>query len=163
MQILVTDGGPHPPEKWAHVSADEIMALIEVAPSAPKSAFRAKRRLEGRIFDTLIKAHSDLQVEERRHLTADSARLHADIAAMATVAARAWTEMVVAEARTDRDEGDPFGPFEEHFNRADVQEHIFRILKQHFGDSIHIERHWHADRNPDNPHVKAYRAKHNMG
>lgn len=152
MYFMISDGGPHSAEKWAHVGAQEIMKLVQIAPSAPKEAFKAYRELEERIYYTLLKAHGDMQDEERRYLSADSARLHEP--AMAERAAQTWAPVVASQANEDG-----AGLFEAHFKRLDVQEHIYRVLGQHFADSIHIERCWHADRNPDNPHAQAFNLK----
>jgi hypothetical protein len=155
MQILITDGGPHPPEKWAHVSVSEIMQVIQVAPSAPQTAFRARRDLEGKLFDLLIKLHGQIQEFERASLAADASAIHADLSHLAEIGAKGAIDLILMQVKDTA--------FAEHFNRQDVKDHIARVLGQHFADSMHIERHWHADRNPENEHVKAYRKKYNMG
>jgi hypothetical protein len=153
MQILVTNGGPHPPEKWAHVSAHQIMDVIQVAPSAPKWAFRAHRELEIKLYELLVRLHDEVQRAESDRLKTDDVYLNTPIAPHVQAFSAASK---VVEAAQD-------SAFADHFSAPQVKEYIMRVIGQHFTDAMHIERRWHVDRNPNSEHAKAYRAKHNMG
>lgn len=154
--VLTTDDGPHPPEKWACVSLDQLMAVVSIAPSAPPDAFRSKRALEDTLLSTLVALHAGVQKLERELLAADNAHLHTPLDPATRVDEA--VKLLVADTVDS-----PLFSF--HFSRVDVQEHMANVLTQHFLDVMHIERHWHAHRLKDSgdPHVAAYRAKHNMG
>ena len=136
MQILVTNGGPHPPEKWADVTTSQIMTLIEIAPSADRSFAKAKRDFEYKLFGLLTEIHDEVQKSEQGKLAKDSAHLHSSLAPQ-QAATEASNKIVEAAKGT---------MFAEHFQKNEVRAFVYQTLCQHFADVMHIERLWHSDR-----------------
>ncbi len=131
ISFIVTNGGPHPPEKWADVTARAIGDLIVIEPSAPTQAVIDKREFETALFKLLVELHQETQDTERELLRAGQQSLGIDPSAS--------VDRVVALAGNTR--------FAEHFAKPEVRTFLFNVLGQHFSDSVHIERSWHADRN----------------
>ena len=149
--VMKTDGGSHPPEKWAEVTASQI---VQIAESAPEGRSAEARALRDKIVAVLTDHHGRAQDKEKAALAEHGhARLghdldpseHIDDALPAVVAAANGTS------------------FAEHFARPDVQDYLRRVLHKDFGTAMHIERSWHADRNPDAPEAAAFRGAHHPG
>lgn len=156
-QIMVTNGGPHPPESWAEVTSNWIVQdLIPVDPAHPDAAkWRlARDELEMKLRKALVSHHANTQDYARRKLKQvghdrlshePDAGPHVDDAMAAIVEAAKGT------------------PFEAHFTTDKVAEYCRKTLGQHFRTVDHIERSWHADRNPEIEQAKAFRAAKNTG
>lgn len=136
--IMITDGGPHPPDKWADVTTQQIADLIVIEPSAQLRAASEKREFETALFNLLISLHDFVQQHERNSLDRNGephlltpvvVHGHADDAA----------HRVVGLAQR-------FPLFAEHFSKRETRVAVYVILGQHFTDSAHIERRWYADR-----------------
>jgi hypothetical protein len=139
--FMVTDGGPHPPEKWADISAAQIMSMIQIAPTADPSAMIAKRELELALFKVLRRLHEQNQEIERETLKKRGASyLQTPLDVVLRVIVKTAVTEVVNAARGS--------PFAAHFEKPEVQAHIYNIVGQHFTDAADIERKWYADRNP---------------
>jgi hypothetical protein len=146
MQFMITNGGPHPADKWADVTTDTILNLIDVkedsVSEAALDARAAKRDLRPVLFDIFNGHHEGVQARERSALpsikkhheaTAHCARpleLHEDVPAA--------LQEVNAVLKTS--------PFAAHFAKPEVQEVLQNIIGQHSANVVHIERRWHADR-----------------
>ena len=92
-----------------------------------------------------------MQAAERSKLAASNDRLNAPYAVQDDHDLDAMkAEIVAASVGTI---------FEAHFAQPDVQEHIVQVLGSHFASSQHIERSWHADRNPTTDQAKAFKAQ----
>lgn len=143
--ILVTNGGPHPADKWAAQTAAQI---IQIGADASGEQAIAARKFELVILDILEDHHGKVQTHERGKITEhgtarfahplDSAE-HVDAPFQAIVAASKGTL------------------FESHFAKPEVQAHIRNVLASHFATSMDIERSWFAD---DGSAADAHRAKH---
>ena len=149
MHLMITDGGPHPPDKWADFTTWQIMTAIDIAPSADPSFAKAKRDFEYKLFGLLTDLHDGVQASERGKLKQDAAHIGSVLSPQQ--AASDAANKVVESARGT--------PFADHFQKNEVRGFIYQTLCQHFGDAMHIERSWHADRNPGCSHVQSYRAK----
>ncbi len=135
---MVTNGGPHPPEKWAAVTTKAIADLIVIEPSAPTQAVIDKREFEAALFNKLVDLHEHVQTTERMML-ANHAERHRHVPIdpkdYASSAVRSIME-IVDKTR-----------FAAHFAKPEVQAFLHNVTGQHFANSAHIERSWHADRN----------------
>lgn len=139
MRFLVTNGGPHSAETWAEETTNSILNLIQVDPTSttPEAAAarQAKRELHPRLFEVLNRHHAKVQAYERSEL---AARGPAQVDLDPTI----HLPEVMAEFSSVI-EGTPFADhFKGHAHR------IEREIGQHFADSMHIERRYHADANP---------------
>jgi hypothetical protein len=149
MQIssfMVTNGGPHPADKWAEVTTNTIVDTILVdgkpdddSPNA--TAMRlAKRNLRNTLFDICLKHHSDVQQIERN----DKPLTAVDAAAKAI--APLDTAPHLDQTMTAANAAFAATPFKDHFAKPEVQAVVKHILGQHTADVMHIERRWHHDR-----------------
>lgn len=146
--VLATDGGPHSAEKWAGATASQI---IQIGADASGKQAAEARRLELQVLDILEKAHADLQAYERKRLTRDGTeRLGFDIVPEKHMDDPVALILAAAAA----------SPFAEHFAREEVQAYVRSVVGSHFATSIHIERSWKADANPDCDRAREFRAKH---
>lgn len=171
--IMATDGGPHPPEKWARVTASQI---IDIAASAPEALLREARAFEEKVVGILEGHHGLVQVHERTSLETQGTERLADPINTEGHVPDAVDDIIAAAKGTS---------FEAHFNLPQRQEpqldnegnqvrdvdgnpmivtvpstreYLEQLLHQHFHHSMHIERSWHADANPDHPHSIAFKA-----
>jgi hypothetical protein len=137
--VLATDGGPHPPEKWAALTASQI---IDIASSAPATLLAEARGFQAKIEGILTRHHELAQTHERDSLATEGPeRLAADIDTSGHVPDAA--DDIVAAAKGTS--------FAAHFAKPEVRAYLERLLHEHFHHSMHIERLWHADANPDHP------------
>ena len=150
MQILITNGGPHPAEKWAAATAKMICNLIQIDPqsSVAAQANADKSAFESAITQRLIAMHHKIQAQERTALSDDAAHINSPIDPR-PFANQAVTEVASAAANT---------LFEPDFARPEVRAFVFETTGQIYLDSIVVERKWFADAKPNDPHVQAYLA-----
>jgi hypothetical protein len=138
-QIMVTNGGPHPAEKWAEVSANEIGALIQIDPNSPIASFaeEGKTQFVDKLKTALAGTHGEVQAHEREQIKQHGvARLSHLLDP--TNHARDGLAAVVAAAQGTM--------FQGHFAKPETQEYVLQVLAQHKGTVMDIERSWHADR-----------------
>lgn len=134
MQIMITNGGAHPADKWAETTTETLLALIVVNESSvtpEAAAARAgKRNLRPALFEILVAHHGAVQDHERgqcknaKHASSD----------------RFDPTEHVDEAMVEIDEAFAGSPFAEHFGKPEVREIVRRIVAQHFVNSMNIER-----------------------
>jgi hypothetical protein len=143
-KIMITDNGPHPPEKWAMTTAETIFdtgSLVSV-----DRQLHAKK-LQVAIAEALLPHHTNLQVFEKQKLKDDISHIHSAYSHdLDTVMA----DIIAASKNTF---------WETHFAKEEVQAAVRDILTNHFSTSQHIERLWHADIHPDCPVSQQYKAK----
>jgi len=140
MRAMITNGGPHPADRWAEVTTDAILGLIQVADDSDTSeatmARQAKRDLRPVLFGIFNEHHYGVQQHERGTLAKESKSTLAktlNVAQHMTIT----QEVDAALAAT---------PFAAHFAKPEVATVVHNIIGQHTADVMHIERRWHADR-----------------
>jgi hypothetical protein len=152
-RILITNGGPHSADKWAEATASHI---VEIADHVASERRGAAIKLQAAVIDLLTEHHAAIQVGERDLLRADGhARLQAPLDPHHHVSIDQIVAQIIAVAQGT--------PWEAECNAADTADYLYALLKQHFATSMHIERSWHADRNPGEPESIQFRAAHNLG
>jgi hypothetical protein len=136
MRPMITNGGPHPADKWADVTVDTILDLIQieadsVTPEAT-AARQAKRDIRNAMFPIFNDHHAALQSGESNAPKAveDPIDILAD-----TASTLAKVNKVIAAT-----------PFAAHFAKSEVQAVLHSVIGQHSTDVVHIERRWAADR-----------------
>lgn len=146
MRPMITNGGPHPADKWADVTTDTLVELIEVKEDSntPESALarQAKRDLRTALFKIFNAHHEGVQKHHREHLTkhvkgAKAASEHAGspIDVRPHMSVLVEVDAVFAES-----------PFAAHFAQAEVKKIVHSIVGQHTANAIDVERKWHKDR-----------------
>lgn len=146
MQPMITNGGPHPADKWADMTTETILALIQVNEGAASpeavEARQVKRDLRQVLFDIFMGHHDGVQKGEHRDLA--KVKKHAEAKAHCAKPlelhpdCHAALEEVNAALKAT--------PFAAHFAKPEVQAVLSTIIGQHTADVQHIERRWHVDR-----------------
>lgn len=149
--VMITNGGTHPPEKWAEQTAAQI---IQISKEAIGDAAMAARKLELRMLDVLEAAHAEVQASEKQHIkNLGLALLEQDIDPTPHVQ-KPLDALVEAAKGT---------PFEEHFSKPEIKDYLRRVLGQHFGTAMHIERSTYGDGFPGHPIAIAYKQRYSQG
>lgn len=153
VSILKTDGGPHSPGKWATATAGQI---IEIAASASADQEAEGRRLELQIIDILEKYHSLVQESERNALeTKGSGHLDHYHNPNIHVNVQEVVNEIVTAGRTTQ-----WAP---HFENQEVVNHIYNTIATDMATSMHIERQYHCDRNPNDEVAQSYKNTYHKG
>jgi hypothetical protein len=144
-RILVTNGGAHPPEKWAMTTAEQI---FDIGTGVAGDRLIQAQKFQLIIAEALMPHYEKAQTAERSKLAEDSNYIFAapDGAAYADEAVKA---IVAASQNT---------PWQAHFAKADVQEAARIVIADHFHTSQHSERLWFADRHPENEVAQSFKA-----
>lgn len=144
MKPMITNGGPHPADKWADTTADAILDLIQieadsVTPAAAE-ARQAKRDLRPKLFDIFNAHHDAVQSSERAAVPGTAKAANALVAHPINPAPHVdpTAAQVFALLATT--------PYADHFAKLEVRAVIETIIGQHTADVIHIERRYHQDR-----------------
>lgn len=154
--ILITNGGPHPADKWAACTAKTICDLIVIdeASASPEAVAcrRAKPRFQLDLADALEAVYQTNQQAEQARATknTDNASMPAIDPTDGPHLDAAMAAILTAAKPT---------PFAVYFGQPEVTDPVRRIVAQHLGNIMHIERSWHADRNPDSKFAKAFRQR----
>lgn len=155
--ILVTDGGPHPADKWAEQSAAQIADIIHIEPDsiAFNELTAQKTEFEKEVAAALTDHHDAVQKHEIAAIDEHGMdRLGHPIAPEAEHLDAA-VDAVKQVASTKI--------FGSHFAKPEVTAFVKETLGSHFASAKHVERSWHADCNADHPQAKAFRAKYHPG
>lgn len=140
MKPMITNGGPHPADKWADMTTDTILDLIKIDDDSatPEAAVAraAKRNLKPVLFDIFNGHHSAVQAAEKGNLARAKK-------SMLTETLNVTHHMTIADEVDAALAATPFGP---HLAKPEVKAVIRQIIGQHTADVMHIERRWHADR-----------------
>jgi len=123
--VMITNGGPHPADKWADQSAKQLVNIITIEPSSQvyQAATEAKINLENELRTALEKDHKSLQDIFRANKKIEAAS-HAEDALQTVLKI------------TDK------SMFRDHFRKPDTQDFVKRALTQHFDTSLNIEKDW---------------------
>ncbi len=148
--VMITDGGPHPPEKWAEQTASQI---IDIAATAPEAKLKEAREFREKIVAILTPHHAKVQDHERGKLAASIERMATPLDPTPHIGEA--VDAIIAAAKGLS--------FEAHFQQPETRAYLENLIGSHFATAMHIERSWHADRNPDHPHSKAFMAAHHPG
>lgn len=151
-RLLKTDNGPHPPDKWAIFTAEEIFDTSKLT-NGGAWGYRLieAKRVQLAVASALESVHRRIAEAEKVALGADGgariAQPHDGEAFVEEGLAAALTALKGTE-------------WEAHFGAPDVQAGARKVLAHHFVTNQHVERLWHLDRNPGTPGAAAYRARH---
>lgn len=140
MGILITNGnengGIHPSDKWAVITAEQICG-VNPDPAAPNAL--AAKRLQLQIAEILMPHHQGVSNSEKGHLKALGDD-HLDTPHDPIPAAeRALADVIAAYQST---------PFAAKTNDPAWRAVVGGLLATHFATSADIERQWHCHRNP---------------
>jgi hypothetical protein len=153
--LLITDGGPHPPEKLAGATVQRI--CDDFREHAPNAAYHEVMEFRDRIDKLLSGHHRMIQDAERSALrTEGPGRLSSRIDTDAFIPDALDDLLHAANEKVD---GNPRWPtLAGYFTRPETQRYFTDILHMEFHQNIHIERSWHADAHPDHQTSRAFHA-----
>jgi hypothetical protein len=155
-RVLITNGGAHPADKWAALTAEMIGDMIEVDPDSATSAAVAARRAKPRfvldLADVLNGYHAAVQMNERARLIAEGERRL--VAPLDPHGGPVDTPVEAAEAIARAAAATPFAA---HFASDQVKAVVANLVADHHVKIMDIERSWHADRHPGGEIVEAYK------
>lgn len=147
-RAMVTNGGPHPAEKWAVVTGEQIFPISDTV-DGDRLILAKKTQLA--VIEALTDHHAGVQTSEKGHLSARGADRLREEPAHHSDADAALDAVIAALAGT---------PWEEKTKDTEWQSFVHGIIAQHFATSIDIERQWHCRRNPS-PDANAFLAAKN--
>lgn len=154
-KIMITNGGPHSADKWADMTTKTILDLIQISDDAdtPEAAAarQSKRELSPVLFKIFMEGCQCVQDEERTALDKEGCK---------RLGKKLTPHSHADEALAKFHDAIEFTPFAAHFKQPEAEAIIRQIIAQHLANAQHIERSWHADRNPDAPEARAFRARH---
>jgi hypothetical protein len=167
--VLSTDGGPHPHDQWAYVTAKKIVDSFVVLDTSPQKVELeiAKDQARQDIFRIMERHHKALQQKERAALAqGDHARLvaaknpkeHTDIDEAIEEVCQALQPVLKRCNFVEQVNGEsPIAPKNRIQVNADIVAMVSSAVWCDMRTVIDIERSWHADRNPENSHSAEYR------
>ena len=141
--VLITNGGPHSPEKWAVATAEII---FDINPAMASDRLLQAKRLQLAIVEALIPHHAGVMDRERGHMAGDKKQrnlrksddLHTDHQKEAGAEADEAIAAIQAAAKGT--------PWEGHCSEPERVAAWRNIIASHFMTSKHIEHCWHSDR-----------------
>ena len=138
--VLVTNGGPHPPDKWAALTAKQIAALIQIDEqsdtAAAATARKAKPRLEIAISDAIESSFTQIMSDELALVNTGAITARNDPFQADQYIDAALSGAVATTVGT---------PFEVHFSDAAVQAIVRSIISQNILDAANVQRSWAFD------------------
>lgn len=145
-RILVTNGGSHPPEKWAMTTAEQV---FDIGSSVAGDRLIQAQKLQLAIAEALMPHYIKAQADERSTLAKDAKNVLSphDLDAYLD---KAMKDVVSAAKGT---------MWESHFANPDVQTAAREVVGNNFITVMHVERLWHADHNPDCEFAQSYRTQ----
>lgn len=163
--ILVTDNGPHPVEDWSYATAGMLLEVFKVDPHSPRRTKleMMKDRIRPKLAEILIVHHDNVQKLEREMLAAgkhDRLLMDLDVAEHTDIDSAIDEIYVLVEPLMDKSQ--LFEAGDVSANPIDIGKYMRGVIRERvetdLRTSMHIERSWHADRNPNNEHAMAFRA-----
>jgi hypothetical protein len=143
---MITNGGPHPPEKWASVTAAKV---VDIGANAADALYREARDFQVRVETLLVAHHRLAQDHERAALANEGTNRLLEAIDTSSHVPDALDDIVAAARGTS---------FAAHFDKPATQVYLARVLHEHTHSIMHIERSYHADAHPDHPHAQAFKA-----
>lgn len=164
--IMITNGGPHPADKWAMTTSGKLMDAVFGSGASVSS--RA-RKFENKLIDILEAAHDGIQKDERSKLKSKGKdrlydpldpRKEALEATQKIVAAAAEIGEVEIEDRENPGQMKTVS-LAKHFENPKVQQAVAGIVASDLASSIDIDRDHFAADHPNCPHCKGFRKARN--
>lgn len=136
MGILITDNGPHPPDKWAVATAEHI---FPISPMIAKDRLMDAKKIQLAIAEALVSHHGDNIAAEQSALAARGADRFGEPFTPEDATQKALETVVSVMANS---------PWKDKTLDPEWQGAVRSILASHFATAQQIERQWHAHRNP---------------
>lgn len=154
---MVTNGGAHPPDKWAEVTTETLLDFIQIPDEATSDAARsariAKVNIKPVLFSILMAGHDHVQKHERGEIKKHGHKRLGQALDPLHHCEDPFSKVIATLTSTQSD------IINEHFLKQEVQDVVRRTIGQHFATAMHIERSCHADKHNDTAEAKAFRKK----
>lgn len=138
--LLVTNGGPHPPDKWAALAAGKVADLIQIDEQSDTDAAAVARKAKPRFSLDVADAIED------EFLAVTNAEAERVVNGLVTSRTDPFdVESYLDDAVSSVVEASGNTPFSQHFANPAVQQVVRVILKQYFLDAANIQRSWSFD------------------
>ena len=145
-RILTTNGGPHPPEKWAMTTAEQV---FDISSSVAGDRLIQAQKMQLAIAEAVMPHHEKVQKDQVSSLLADVANILSPFAIEQYLDQVIKDIVAIAQGTI----------WQSHFAKPEVQAAAREVIASNFQAAQHIERMWHADRNPDCKVSQSYKAK----
>lgn len=160
--FMITNGGPHPADKWAMTTTGKLMnAIFGQSANASSSA----RKFENKLIDIFEELHTEAQKSERKHIKVkgkdrlydrlDPTEYLGDVVEKVVAAAADINEVEIDDQENPGQKKTV--SLKDHFQKELVQKTVSQVIGSDVASIMDIERDWHAHRNPNCPHCRAYR------
>lgn len=154
--VIATDFGPHSAEDLAISTAAQ---LISVASEASGLNAAKGRKLELQFIDILEEHHQRVQDHERGQLEEHGDVRLSDPLDPTEHVDEPFDAIIAAAAAVEGARPGTTSAIAKHYADPKVQIAVREVLATMFATNMDIERSWHADRNPDGEHAKAFKAR----
>lgn len=138
VSVLVTDGGPHPPDKWAALAARRIVDLVQIDEQSDSEAAATARKAKPRLAITLS---DDIETYFASVMAAEDAGVASGSIAERGAPFDVSADLDAAVAAVTS----AASPVFQHFADPEVQSVVRNILTQLFLDAANIQRSWAFD------------------
>jgi hypothetical protein len=143
-RLLITNGGTHPPEKWALTTAEMIFPVADSA--LVGDHLIAAQRFQLDLAEALVPHHAAVASMEKDKLASVD-----DHSATSYELAEHPADVVKHVSQLAKGT-----PWEAHFADPEVLKAVLDVVQDHFASSLHVERLFYADNHPDNAAAQAY-------
>lgn len=157
--LLITNDGPHPPEKLAGAATQRF--LDDFQQNAPAAAYSDVVAARDEIDRILTAYHRDVQDGERAALAKSTSRLAEPIDHSDPV--RDAVAEIMATMLARYPSATQYQTLQAYFRRPETKRYFEEVLHREFHHNAWIERSWHADANADHPAAKAFAAVRTYG
>ena len=140
VMFLITNGGAHPPDKWAAVTAEFVADLVQIDVKSNSNPAAQARRAKPIFIDEMAASLEPIVAlvmsDEQTRCTNGTVTNRNDPFSVDIRVASALSEVVSASQGT---------PFTSHFAKQDTKDAAEIILKQIFIDAANNQRSWFFD------------------
>lgn len=131
-KVMITDGGPHPADKWAELSVSDILSIQGESETA-----QAGRKLELKLLDVFEDWYQGVLNDERDQIHT----LGDGYLTLPCNGDEHSTDVLIRDV-LNAAKGTQF---EAHFARPDYAERIKAVVRHHVALLQDVESGWHAD------------------
>lgn len=147
--IIVTNNGEHSPEKLALACAEKLMEIDPAMMDGDRVMAALKLKMD--VMEALMPHMKNAAAQTKAEIHND-AKAHFSRADLHDPGER--LNEVVSHIK----EAAQGTPWQDQFNSRESDAIMRSVVGQFLVDTAHLERLYHADRNPDDEHAAAYKA-----
>jgi hypothetical protein len=142
-RILITNGGPHPPEKWAMTTAERI---FDIGSTITGDRLLQAQKFQIAIAEVLLPHHDKIQTTERQKLSDNTKNI------LAPYKVTSYLDAIMKDIKRIA----KGTPWQKHFATPAVVAAVRNVIAGDIATELHVERLWHADHHPEDVESRAY-------